>query len=72
MRAGVLSPSWGFLFLKYFCCLTLRVSLAATMADEEGPQLLTQEIASERVVWLDDVLAVKKRGVYRNKIPFVE
>jgi hypothetical protein len=44
-----------------------HVSLTATTADEEEPQLLSQEIASERVATLDDALAVIKNGVYRNK-----
>ena len=41
------------------------VSLTATTVDEEEPQLLYQEIASERVVSLDDALAVIKSGVLR-------
>jgi hypothetical protein len=44
-----------------------HVSLTATTVDEEEPQLLSQEIASERVATLDDALAVIKNGVYRNK-----
>ena len=39
----------------------------ATTVDEEEPQLLSQEIASERVVSLEDALAVIKNGVYRTK-----
>ena len=39
--------------------------------DEEEPQLLLQEIASERVASLDDALAVIKNGVHRNKVQFV-
>ena len=42
---------------------TFHVSLTATTVDEEEPQLLCQEIASERVVSLDDALAVIKEGV---------
>ncbi|MGD1036394.1 MAG: hypothetical protein ABR878_04210 [Roseiarcus sp.] len=48
-----------------------HVSLTATTVDEEEPQLLLQEIASERVASLDDALAVIKSGVYRNKMQFV-
>jgi len=48
-----------------------HVSLTATTVDEEEPQLLSQEIASERVASLDDALAVIKSGVYRNKMQFV-
>jgi hypothetical protein len=44
-----------------------HVSLTATTVDEEEPQLLSQEIASERVATLDDALAVIKNGVHRNK-----
>ena len=44
-----------------------HVSLTATTVDEEEPQLLSQEIASERVATLDDALAVIKNGVRRNK-----
>jgi len=51
---------------------TYYVSLTATTVDDEEPQLLTQEIDSRRGVSLDEVLAVIKEGVYRNKIPFVE
>ena len=42
---------------------TFHVSLIATTVDEQEPQLLCQEIASERVVSLDDALAVIKEGV---------
>jgi hypothetical protein len=44
-----------------------HVSLTATTVDEEEPQLLLQEIASERVATLDDALAVIKNGVYRGR-----
>ena len=44
-----------------------HVSLTATTVDEEEPQLLLQEIASERVATLDDALAVIRDSVYRNK-----
>jgi len=44
-----------------------HVSLTATTVDEEEPQLLSQEIASERVATLDDALAVIKKGVHRHK-----
>jgi hypothetical protein len=42
---------------------TFHVALTATTVDEEETQLLCQEIASERVVSLDDALAVIKEGV---------
>ena len=42
---------------------TFHVSLTATTVDEEEPQLLCQDIASERVVSIDDALAVIKKGV---------
>ena len=44
-----------------------HVSLTATTVDEEEPQLLSQEIASERVASLDDALAVFKNGVDRGR-----
>jgi hypothetical protein len=43
-----------------------HVALTATTVDEEEPQLLCQEIASERVASLDDALAVIKEGVNRT------
>jgi hypothetical protein len=42
---------------------TFHVSLTATTVDEEEPQLLCQEVASERVASLDEALAVVKEGV---------
>ena len=39
------------------------VSITATTVDDEEPQLLCQEIVSERVVSIDDALAVIKNGV---------
>jgi hypothetical protein len=42
---------------------TMHVSLTATTVDEEEPQLLCQEIVSERVTSIDDALAVIKRSV---------
>ena len=45
---------------------TIHVSLTATTVDEEEPQLLCQEIVSERVVSIDDALAVIKQGVARS------
>jgi len=42
---------------------TFHVSLTATTVDEEEPQLLCQEIVSERVDSIDDALAVIKQGV---------
>jgi hypothetical protein len=41
----------------------MLVSMMATTIDEEEPQLLSQEITSERVASIDDALAVIKRGV---------
>jgi len=42
---------------------TFHVSVTATTVDEEEPQLLSQEIASERVASIDDALAVIKAGL---------
>jgi len=42
------------------------VSMMATTIDEEEPQLLSQEITSERVASIDDALAVIKKGVTRS------
>ena len=39
------------------------VSMMATTIDEEEPELLSQEITSERVASIDDALAIIKRGV---------
>jgi hypothetical protein len=44
-----------------------HVLLTATTVDEQEPQLLSQEIASERVATLDDALAVIKNGVDRGR-----
>ena len=44
-----------------------HVSLMATSVDEEEPQLLSQEIAIERVATLDDALAVIKNSAYRGR-----
>ncbi len=43
-----------------------HVALTATTVDDEEPQLLCQEIASERVASLDDALAIIKEGVIRT------
>jgi hypothetical protein len=40
---------------------TFSVLMTATMVDDEEPQLLSQEIASDRVTSIDDALAVIKR-----------
>jgi hypothetical protein len=40
-----------------------HVALTATTVDDEEPQLLCQEIVSERVASLDDALAIIKEGV---------
>ena len=45
----------------------ILVAITATTVDEEEPQLLCQEIASERVVSIDDALAVIKQGVTGTK-----
>ena len=42
---------------------TFLVSLTATTVDDEEPQLLCQEIASERVASIEDALTVIKEGV---------
>ena len=41
----------------------LSVAITATTVDEEEPQLLDQEIVTERVATLDDALALIKAGV---------
>ena len=43
------------------------VSMIATTVDDEEPQLLSQEITSERVVSIDDALAIIKAGVERSR-----
>jgi len=40
----------------------LFVSMTATTVDDEEPQLLSQEIASERVGTIDDALALIRAG----------
>ena len=42
---------------------TIHVALTATSVDETEPQLLSQEIASERVPSIDDALALIREGV---------
>lgn len=42
---------------------TMAVSMTATTVDGEEPQLLNQEIASDRVATIDDALAIIKAGV---------
>jgi hypothetical protein len=42
---------------------TMHVSLTATTVDGEEPQLLCQEIVSERVTSIDDALAIIKRNM---------
>ena len=42
---------------------TIHVALTATSVDETEPQLLSQEIASERVPSIDDALALIWEGV---------
>ena len=41
----------------------IRVSLTATTVDDEEPQLLSQEIATERVETIDEALEVIRAGV---------
>jgi hypothetical protein len=42
---------------------TFHVVVTATTVDDEEPQLLSQEIASERVASVDDALAIIKAGL---------
>ena len=42
------------------------VEVTATTIDDQEPQLLSQEIATERVASLNDALAVIRRGVIGN------
>ncbi len=42
---------------------TFHVSLTATTVDDEEPQLLSQEMASERVASIDDALAVVRQAL---------
>ncbi len=44
----------------------MLVSMMATTFEEEEPQLLSQEITTERVASIDDALAVIKTGVIRS------
>jgi hypothetical protein len=46
---------------------TMFLSMTATTVDEEEPQLLSQEITSERVASIDDALAIIKAGVERSR-----
>jgi hypothetical protein len=39
------------------------VAMTAATVDDEEPQLLSQEITSERVASIDDALAIIKKGV---------
>jgi hypothetical protein len=41
------------------------VAMLATTVDDEEPQLLTQEIASDTVATIEDALAVIRQGVAR-------
>jgi hypothetical protein len=43
-----------------------HVSMTATSVDDKEPQLLCQEITSERVSSIDDALAIIKDGVTRT------
>ena len=44
----------------------MSVSITATSMDDEEPQLLSQELVSERVATLDDAFALIKTGVERS------
>ena len=44
----------------------ISVFMTATTVDDEEPQLLNQELVSERVPSLDDALALIKTGVERS------
>ena len=44
----------------------MSVSITATSMDDEEPQLLNQELVSERVATLDDALALIKTGIERS------
>lgn len=39
------------------------VAMTATVVDDEEPQLLAQEIASQRVASIDDAIAVIRQGL---------
>jgi hypothetical protein len=43
------------------------VAMMATTVDGEEPELLSQEIASERVASIDDALAVIRDGLTRTR-----
>ncbi len=45
----------------------IYLSMLATTIDEEEPQLLSQEITSERVASIDDALAAIKTGIIRMR-----
>jgi hypothetical protein len=45
----------------------LSVSITGTTVDEEEPQLLNQEIASQNVPTLDEALVLIKEGVLRTE-----
>ncbi|HVY20686.1 MAG TPA: hypothetical protein VHA70_11510 [Bauldia sp.] len=47
----------------------MSVSITATSMDDEEPQLLSQELVSERVATLDDAFALIKTGVERSLGP---
>jgi hypothetical protein len=42
------------------------VSLTATVVDDEEPQLLSQEITTDRVATIDDALAIIKTGIMKS------
>jgi hypothetical protein len=44
------------------------VSLTATVVDDEEPQLLSQEITTDRVATIDEALAIIKAGVNGTRI----
>jgi len=45
-----------------------RVLMTATTVDDEEPQLLCQEVTSERVTSIDDALAVIKKRYRRHDV----
>jgi hypothetical protein len=49
---------------------TIHVTLTATTVDDEEPQLLCQEIVSERVASIDDALAIIKGELTGTEVPF--
>ena len=44
---------------------SIHVTLTATTVDDQEPQLLSQELASERVSSVDKALAIIRAGIVR-------